>query len=132
MTLPTSGEIAPIVAWAGQHQGHTVDSNHSYVTTQCDDSKTLFVSGHLFRTNVPNQQLHVYYKLDNSAPISTSSTFTTAADGTGDFAFSVEGIISGSHLVALEINLVSSNLTYYMDSSTANGNGSGGVPFSCP
>lgn len=130
MALPTSGEIAAIVAWTGQHQGQLVDSNHSYATTNCDDSKTLFVSGHLYKTNLPNQQLHVYYKLDGSAPISTPSTFTTSADGTGDFAFSVEGMISGSHTVAVEINLVSNNLTYYMDASTAGG--STGIPFTCP
>lgn len=130
MTLPTSGELAPILAWTGQHSGQTVDSNHSYATTQCDDSKTLFVSGHLFKTNLPNQQLQVYYKLDGSAPHLTPGTYTTSADGTGDFAFSVEGMISGSHTVSVEINHLPDNLTYYMDSSTASGGP--GIPFTCP
>lgn len=130
MSLPTSGEIAAIVAWTGEHSGQSVDSNHSYATTQCDDSKTLFVSGHLYKTNLPNQQFQTYYKLDGSAPHLTSGSFTTSADGTGDFAFSVEGIISGSHVVAVEINHVTDNLTYYMDSSTAGGGS--GIPFTCP
>ncbi|GAB2516668.1 hypothetical protein [Nocardia heshunensis] len=130
MALPTAGEIAPIVAWTGQHQGQTVDSNHSYATTQCDDSRTLFVSGHLFRTDLPNQQFHVYFKLDGGAPVSTPSTFTTGADGTGDFAFSLEGMASGTHAVAVEINHVTDNLTYFMDAGTATGGK--GIPFTCP
>ncbi|WP_225726962.1 MULTISPECIES: hypothetical protein [unclassified Nocardia] len=130
MALPTSAEIAPIVAWTGQHQGQTVDSNHSFATVQCDDSKTLFVSGHLFKTNLPNQQFHAYYKLDGGAPVSTSSTVTSSADGTVDFAFSVEGMASGTHAVGMEINHLPDNLTYYMDTSTASGGK--GVPFTCP
>lgn len=130
MTLPTSGELGPIVAWTGEHSGQTTDSSHSYATVQCDDSKTLFVAGHLYKTNLPNQQMHVYYKLDGSAPHDTSLTFTTSADGTGDFAFSVEGMTSGSHTVIVEINLVSNNLTYYMDASAASGGS--GIPFTCP
>ncbi|MFJ9371412.1 hypothetical protein ACIRRA_44415 [Nocardia sp. NPDC101769] len=130
MALPTSGEIGPVVAWMGAHQGHTVDSSHSYATAQCDDSKTLFVSGHLYQTNLPNQQFHVYFKLDGNAPVSTPSTFTTGGDGTGDFAFSVEGMASGTHAVAVEINHVTDNLTYYMDASTASGGK--GIPFTCP
>lgn len=130
MTLPTSGELAPIVAWTGQHPGQTVDSNHSYATVQCDDSKTLFVSGHLYKTNLPNQQFQTYYKLDGSAPRLTPASFTTSADGTGDFAFSVEGMVSGSHTCIVEINHLPDNLTYYMDSSAASGGP--GIPFTCP
>lgn len=131
MTAPSSAEIDYIVVWSGTaSHGQTLDSSHSYLTVQCDDSQTLFVSGHLYRTNLPNQQFHPKYKLDGSAPIPTSVTFTTGADGTGDFAFSVEGIAPGSHTVVVEINLVSSDLSYFMD-SIANSGGPG-VPFACP
>jgi len=130
MTAPASGEVDYLVAWSGNNRGQTLDASHSYATVQCDDSHTLFVSGHVYKTNLPNQQFLVYYKLDGSAPIRTSCTFTTSADGTGDFAFSVEGMTSGSHTTIVEINLVSNNLTYYMDSN-ANSGGSG-IPFTCP
>lgn len=130
MAAPTSAEIDYIVAWTGEHNGQTLDNAHSYVTVQCDDSKTLFVSGHLYRTNLPNQQFQTYYKLDGSAPHLSSGSFTTSADGTGDFAFSVEGMTSGSHTVIVEFNLVSANLTYYMDNNA--NNGGTGVPFTCP
>lgn len=130
MAAPTGAQIDYIVAWTGQHTGHTLDNTHSYVTIQCDDSKTLFVAMHLYKTNLPNQQLHAYYKLDGSAPISTSANFTTSGDGTADFAFSVEGMTSGSHTVIVEINHLPDNLTYYMDTNAANGGS--GVPFTCP
>lgn len=131
MAAPASAEIDYLIAWQVQHQGHTLDNAHSYTTIQCDDSKTLFVTGHLFKTSVPNQQFRAQYKLDGSAPIVVpSATFTTSADGTGDFAFSVEGITSGSHTVIVEINLVSSNLCYFMDNNAANGGS--GVPVTCP
>ncbi|HEU5380046.1 MAG TPA: hypothetical protein VFV38_31875 [Ktedonobacteraceae bacterium] len=131
MALPTAGEISNLVPWSGFNQGQTLDSNHSYATTQCDDSHTLFVSGHLYKTNLPNQKFLVYYKLDGSAPILTSSSFTTSADGTGDFAFSVEGMTSGSHAVVVEINLDSNNHTYYINGA-AQSNASTGIPFTCP
>jgi len=130
MAGPSSGEIDYIVAWTGQHSGQALDSSHSYVSVQCDDSKTLFVAGHLFKTNLPNQQLQVYYKLDGSAPYLTPGTYTTSADGTGDFAFSVQGITSGSHVVIVEINHLPDNLTYYMDNNAANGGA--GIPVTCP
>lgn len=130
MALPTSGEVDYMVAWNGQHQGQTVDNTHSYVTVQCDDSKTLFVSGHLYKTNLPAQQFQTYYKLDQSAPHLTPGSFTTSPDGTGDFAFSVEGMVSGNHTVIVEINHVSDNLTYFMDNNASNGGA--GVPFTCP
>lgn len=131
MALPTSGEIGNLAPWAGNNRGQTIDSNHSYATTQCDDSHTLFVSGHLYKTNLPNQQFSVYYKLDGSAPHSTLSTFTTSADGTGDFAFSVEGMTSGSHTVTVEINLNSNNTTYYVNGA-AQSDATTGIPFTCP
>lgn len=130
MATPTSAEVDYLVSWKGNNHGQTTDTNHSYVTVQCDDSHTLFVSGHLYKTNLPNQKFLVYYKLDGGAPVLTSCTFTTSSDGTGDFAFSVEGITSGSHVVIPEINLSSNNQTYYMDNNA--NNGGPGVPFTCP
>lgn len=130
MAAPTSAEVDYLVSWTGNNHGQTLDSSHSYVTVQCDDSHTLFVSGHLYKTNLPTQKFLVYYKIDQGAPILTSSTFTTSADGTGDFAFSVEGISSGTHTVIPEINLASTNQTYYMDNNA--NNGGAGVPFTCP
>jgi hypothetical protein len=131
MTLPAAGEINNLVPWSGFNQGQTLDSAHSYATTQCDDSRTLFVSGHVYKTNLPTQKFLVYYKLDGSAPNLTNSIFTTSADGTGDFAFSIEGMTSGSHAVVVEINLASSNQTYYIN-GTAQSNASTGIPFLCP
>lgn len=131
MTLPTTGEISSIVPWSGMNQGQTLDSNHSYAFVQCDDSHTLFVAGHLYKTNHPNAQFLVYYKLDGGAPVQTHCTFTTSADGTGDFAFSVEGMASGAHSVTIEINLASSNQTYYVNGQAQN-DASTGIPFICP
>ncbi|HEY1353870.1 MAG TPA: hypothetical protein VGF67_30030 [Ktedonobacteraceae bacterium] len=131
MALPTAGEISNLVPWSGVHQGQTLDSMHSYATTQCDDSHTLFVSGHVYQTNLPAQKFLVYYKLDGSAPNPTACTFTTSADGTGDFAFSVEGMTTGSHAVVVEINLASNNQTYYINGE-AQSNASTGIPFVCP
>jgi hypothetical protein len=89
------------------------------------------VSGHLFKTNLPNQQFLVYYKLDGGAPNRTSSTFTTSADGTGDFAFSVEGMTSGSHSVTVELNLGANNQTYFVNGAAQN-DANTGIPFTCP
>lgn len=130
MTAPSGGEVDYMVAWMGNNRGQTLDNSHSYVTVQCDDSKTLFVSGHLYKTNLPNQQFLTYYKLDGSAPHLIPGNFTSTADGTGDFAFSVEGMTSGSHTVVVEINQASSNTTFFMDNNASNGGP--GVPFTCP
>lgn len=130
MALPTGAEIAPIVAWTGQHGGQSVDSNHSYATAQCDDSHTLFVSGHMLRTNLPNQQFQVYFKMDGGAPVLTPNKYTSSPDGTVDFAFSLEGMSSGTHAVSVEVNHLPDNLTYYMDASTSSGGK--GIPFTCP
>ncbi|MGH2510487.1 MAG: hypothetical protein ACRDHZ_24190, partial [Ktedonobacteraceae bacterium] len=86
-----------LVPWAGMGNGQTLDSTHSFATVDCDDTGTLMLFGHLYQTNQVSAQLHLYYKLDGSAPIDTGIFFPTGADGTADFAFSVKGIPSGSH-----------------------------------
>lgn len=105
-----------LVAWTGEHTGQTIDSTHSFVTAACDDAGTFFLFGHLYQTNQISTRLHLYYRLDEGAPIDTGVFFTTGTDGTGDFAFSANGIPAGSHTLIAEINVASNELTYYLNS----------------
>lgn len=109
------------------------DPAHSYATVMCDDSRTLLVGGHLFKSLFPSQQLLAYYSLDGAAAAAAPSPFTTSADGTGDFAFSVEGITSGNHTVTIQIYLAATNTPLFTSTSPPQSGGApSSVAFTCP
>lgn len=117
-------EIVPMVVVPGG--GGTLDGGHSYVMVGCDDSRTLFVTGHLFKTSLHGQLCHPRYALDGGALQMPANTFTTSADGTGDFALSVEGIAAGSHRIMFIVG--SGGVPYFQDSASVNGTG---LSFTC-
>jgi hypothetical protein len=113
------------------NRGQTLDSAHSFVIVNCDDASTLMLFGHVYQTNQISARLHLYYKLDGGAPIDTGVFFTTGADGTADFAFSIKGIPPGSHTATIEINFTAPELTYYVYQAAIN-DAQTGIPFTSP
>lgn len=120
-----------LVPWAGMNRGQTLDSTHSFVSVDCDNIGTLLIFGHIYHSNQLSARLHLYYKLDGGAPINSGVFFQTDAQGSGDFAFWAKGMSAGVHSITIEINLASTELTYYVNAAAIN-NAATGVPFTNP
>ena len=125
----TGQQIIPYTVYA---QGQTINSANSYVAAVAvPGSGAVTVLVNLAQTNHPSAPFQVYSFVDppGDGPVASGDQITTDANGNGATAFTLSGIAPGSHLLAIDINPVSSSgpsqTTWYCSGSSPR------IPFTC-